>query len=91
MFVCLSAGMWRTGGHPNPCPRRDKILRPRPRLSEEGFGVDLTQAPHLPGPGGPETLKAEGRPFENCLQNKKVLSRSQIIPGSVGYRSYSMK
>jgi len=43
MFVCLSVGMWRANGNPNPCTNLDEIL---------GFGPGLTPAPSHPGPGG---------------------------------------
>jgi len=46
--------------------------------TKEGFGLGLTPAPSPPGPGGLETLKAEGHIF-------KMLSRLQINPGSAGY------
>jgi len=35
-------------------------------------------APHPPVPGGPETLKAEGHIFENCLQNKRCSTGSKL-------------
>jgi len=33
--VCLSVGMWRANGSPNPCTDLDKILHAHPRLSKE--------------------------------------------------------
>jgi len=52
-------------------------------LSKEGFGEGLTPPPSPLGLGGPKTLKAEGRIFENCLQNKRL----QINLGSARYHS----
>jgi len=49
-------------------------------LFKEGYGAALTPAPLSPGPGGLETLKAEGHIF-------KMPSRLQINPGSAGYLS----
>jgi len=34
-------------------------------------------APSHPGPGKPETLKAEGNIFEKCLQNKRCAAGSK--------------
>jgi len=68
MFVCLSVGMWRANGNPNPCTDLDEIFHAHPHLSKEGFGPCLIFAPSPPGPGGLETLKAEGHIF-------KMLSR----------------
>jgi len=45
MFVCLSVGMWRANGNPNPCTDLDDILHTHPHLSKEGFGTGLTPAP----------------------------------------------
>jgi len=42
-------------------------------LSKEGFSAVLRQATSPPGPGRPETLKAEGHIFENCLQIKRYV------------------
>jgi len=78
MFVCLSVGMWRANGNPNPCTD-DEIFHAHPHLSEEGFGAGLTPPPP-PWAWGLETLKAEGHIF-------KMLSRLQINPGSAGYLS----
>jgi len=71
----LSVGRWRANGNPNPCTHLDEILHTHPRLYKEGFGLGLTPSASPPGPGGPETLKAEGHIF-------KMLSRLQINPGS---------
>jgi len=60
MFVCLSVGIRRAYGNPNPCTDLDKILHAHPHLSKKGFGVGLTPAPSQPWP---ETLKAEGDVF----------------------------
>jgi len=35
MFVCLSVGMWRANGKPNPCTDLDEILQVYPLLSKE--------------------------------------------------------
>jgi len=59
MFFCLSVGMWRANGNPNPCTNLDEILHAHPHLSVEGFGAVLT----TPGPGQPKTLIAEGHFF----------------------------
>jgi len=54
MFVCMSVGVWRANGNPNPFTHLDKILQ----LCKEGFSAVLTPAPSFPaGPGEPETLK----------------------------------
>jgi len=44
-FVCLSVGMWRANGNPNPCTDLDEILHTHLHLSKEGFGAILTPAP----------------------------------------------
>jgi len=80
MFVCLSVGMRRVNGNPNHCTEFDEIFYAHPHLSKEDFGAGLTPAPLPPGPGGLETLKAEGHIF-------KMLGRLQINPGSAGYFS----
>jgi len=80
MFVCLSVGTWRTNGNPNPCTEFDEIFQAHPHMSKEGFGAGLTHSPLPLGPGGLQTLKAEGHIF-------KMLSRLQIYPGSAGYLS----
>jgi len=69
--------MWRANGNPNPCTYLDEIFHAHPHLSKKGFGQGLTLHP---GPGGLETLKAEGHSF-------KMLSSLQINPGSAGYLS----
>jgi len=43
--VCLSVGMFRADGNPNPCTDLAKILHAYPYLSKEGFGAGLTPAP----------------------------------------------
>jgi len=45
MFVCLSVGMWRANGNPNPCTNLDEILHAHPHLSKEGFGTCLIPPP----------------------------------------------
>jgi len=35
--------------------------------------------PSLPGPGGPETLKAEGNIFEKCFQNDRCLASYKMV------------
>jgi len=77
MFVCLSVGMWRANGNPNPCTNLDEILHTYPHLSKEGFGPGLTPDPLPPGPRGLETLKAEGHIF-------KKLSRLQLTWAAPG-------
>jgi len=49
---CLSVGMWRANGNPNPHTHLDEILLTHPHMSKEGFGAGLTPAPSPPGPGG---------------------------------------
>jgi len=49
-------------------------------VSKEGLGAGLAPPPSPLGPGGLETVKAEGHIF-------KMLSRLQINPGSAGYLS----
>jgi len=71
MFVCPSVHMWRANGNPNPFTDLGEILHTHLHLSKEGFGPGLTSAPSPPGPGGLETLKAEGHIF-------MMLSRLQI-------------
>jgi len=86
MFVCLPVGMSRANGNPNPCTDHDEILQAYSGLSKESFGLGLAPAP---SPAG-LILKAEGRIFENCLQNKRCpagckLTRANfdiIIPGT---------
>jgi len=54
--VCLSIGMWRANGNPNPCTNLDEILHtPYPTCPRA--------CPPLPGHGEPETLQAEGHIF----------------------------
>jgi len=81
MFVCLSVGMWRANGNPNPCTDLGEILHAHPHLSQGRFWYRFDPRPSPLGPGGPKTLKAEGHIF-------KVLSRLQINPGSARYLSY---
>jgi len=40
--VCLSVGMWRANGNPNPCTDLDEILHAHSFLSKEGFDAGLT-------------------------------------------------
>jgi len=69
MFVCLSVGVWRANGNPNPCTDVDEILYAHPPPVLEKFWCRFAPFPLGPGPGGPKTLKAEGHIFENCLLN----------------------
>jgi len=46
MLVCLSVGMWRANGNPNPCTDLDEILHTHPHMSKEDFGPCLTPAPY---------------------------------------------
>jgi len=50
--VCLSVGMWRANGNPNPCTDLDKILNAHPHLFKVGFSAGLTLPPPTPWPGG---------------------------------------
>jgi len=45
MFVCLSVGMWRANGNPNPCTDVDEIFLAHPHFSKEGVGAGLIPAP----------------------------------------------
>jgi len=45
MFVCLSVGMWRANGNPNPFIDLDGIFHTHPQMSKEGFGAGLTPPP----------------------------------------------
>jgi len=45
LFVCLSVGMWRAHGNPNPYTDLDEIFYAHPHLSKEDFGACLTPAP----------------------------------------------
>jgi len=65
--------MWRANGNPNPYTDLDELLHAHLHLSKEGFGPGFTPAPSPPGPGGLETLKAEGHIF-------KMLSWLQQVP-----------
>jgi len=44
MFVCMSVGMWRAHGNPNPSTDLHKILHTHPQLFKEGFGAVLIPA-----------------------------------------------
>jgi len=77
--VCLSVGIWRANGNPNPCTNLDEILYTHPNMSKEGFGAGLIPPPPPFGPGGPETLKAEEHIFKNCLQNKRWSAGCKLI------------
>jgi len=68
--VCLSVGMWRANGNPNPCTNLDYILHTHPHMPKEGFGAGLTPLPYEPG--GPEILKADKHNFENVYKTKDV-------------------
>jgi len=52
MFVCLSVGMWRANGNPNPCTDLDEILHAHSHLSKGGFNAGLIPLPPSPRPGG---------------------------------------
>jgi len=64
--------MWRANGNQNPCTDLDKIVHTHSHLSKEGLGAVSTLAPHLPGPGRPETLIAEEHIFEAVYKTKPV-------------------
>jgi len=64
-----------------------KTLPAHPHLSKEVIGTVLTPAPKLSRPGEPETLKAKGQIFKNCLQNKRCSAGLQINLGSARYLS----
>jgi len=77
MFVCLSVGMWRANGNPNPWTDIDEIFHAYPTCPRK---VLVQVWPPPPSPPGLETLKAEGHIF-------KMLTRLQINLGSAGYLS----
>jgi len=52
MFVCLSVGMWRANGNPNPCTNLDEIFHAQPHMSKEGCGAGLTPTPSPVDLGG---------------------------------------
>jgi len=55
--VCLSVGMWRASGNPNPCTDLDEILHTHPHLSKEGIGPGFTPSPMGLGGLKPYKLK----------------------------------
>jgi len=67
--------MWRANGNPNHCTNLDEILH-----KQGSFWCRFAPCPLPPGPGGLETLKADGHIF-------KMLCRLQINPGRAGYLS----
>jgi len=68
MFVCLLVcGGLTVIQSPTPIWKKS----PPAHLTKEGFGAVLTPDPLLPEAGGPETLKAQGHIFENCLIYKR--------------------
>jgi len=70
MFVCMSVGMWSANGNLDHCTDLDKILHADPHLSKK---VQFwSRPPHPPGPGGPETLKAEGHILKTVYKTKDV-------------------
>jgi len=85
-FVCLSVGMWRAHGNPNPYTDLNKILHAPPHPSKEGFGAVLTPATLPPGSGGLKLLKLKTY-FWKLFTIQKMFSGSQVNPGSAGYLS----
>jgi len=81
MFVCLSVGMWRADGNPNPSTDLNKILHTHPHLSKKGFGTGLTPTPFPTWAWGPETLWAEGHIF---LQNKRCFAGCKLSRAAPG-------
>jgi len=67
----------------HPYTDLEEILHRHPHLSRKGCGEVFTQATPA-GPGGPETLKAEGNIFEKCLQNKKCSAGCKDSFGLLG-------
>jgi len=63
MFVCLSVGMCRVDGNPNPCTDLDEILHTHPHLSKKRF------EPHSLICLGLKPHKMKGT---FCLQTKDV-------------------
>jgi len=55
--VCLSVGMWRVNGNPNPWTDLDEIFHAHPHLSKEGFRLGLTAAPLTPWAWGARNPK----------------------------------
>jgi len=66
MYVSLSVGAWRANGNPMILMKFCKHIHTCPRK----VLVQVLSPPSPPGPEQPEILKADGRIFENCLQNK---------------------
>jgi len=80
MFVCLSLGIWRANGNPNPCIDLDEILHAHSYLSKEGFDAGLTTSPSHPWAWGPETLKPEGQRFSaGCILIRAVPGTSASL------------
>jgi len=86
MFVCLSVGMWRANGNPNPCTVLNEILHTHPHLSKEGFGAGLTPGPSPIWAWGIWNPKSWSTHFWK-LQKQKVFSRSQVNACSAEYFS----
>jgi len=59
MFLCLSVGLWRVNGNPNPCTDLNAIMNTHPHLSKDRGLVATPPSSSGPVWGGPETLKAE--------------------------------
>jgi len=78
LFVCLSVGMWRANGNPNPYTVLDEIFNAHLHLSKKGFGAGLTPDPSPPGPGGLETIKVKNT-FLRCSAGCKL---TRAAPGT---------
>jgi len=84
MLVCLSVGMWRANGNPNPCTDLDKFCFHIPTCPRKVLVQFWTRPPHPPGPRGPETLEAEGHIIENCLQYKRCPAGCKLTRAVLG-------
>jgi len=85
--VCLSFGMWRANGNPNPFNDLDEILHPTSPPVQERFWCRFDTLPL--GPGQPKTQKAEGNIFENCLKSKGCSAGCKLTragPSTSAYR-----
>jgi len=69
--------MWRVNGNPHPCTNLDEPLHTHPYLPKKGLGEVLTLA-HIPS--RPEILKAKGKIFENCYNQKQQKVAQTILP-----------
>jgi len=88
MFVCLSVGMWRANGNPNPGTDLDEILHAHPHLSEEGFGARLNPTALPPGPRRPKTLKLKETLLLTLLRCSAGCKLTRAAPGTSASNEY---